>query len=83
LELNVYLFPRDLAANVPESPTDVLSSKEIGEPPLVLSVTAFFAVKAAVRASRIERGLPGLFRLDSPAIVQEVRSACEISSTSF
>lgn len=78
LELNVYLFPRDLAANVPESPTDILSSKEIGEPPLVLSVTAFFAVKAAVRASRLERGLPGLFRLDSPATVQEVSRACEV-----
>lgn len=83
LELNVYLFPRNLAASVPESPTDILSSKEIGEPPLVLSVTAFFAVKAAVRASRLERGLPGLFRMDSPATVQEVRRACEVSNDSF
>ncbi len=83
LEMNVYLFPRDLASNVPESPTDILSSKEIGEPPLVLSVTAFFAVKAAVRASRLERGLNGLFRLDSPATVQEVRRACEVSSADF
>ena len=83
LELNVHLFPRDLAASVPENPSDILSSKEIGEPPLVLAATAFFAVKAAVRASRIERGLPGLFRLDAPATVQEVRRACEIDSTSF
>lgn len=78
LEFNVHLFPRDLAANVPPNPADILSSKEIGEPPLVLSVTAFFAVKAAVRASRLERGLNGLFRMDSPATVQEVRRACEI-----
>lgn len=83
LQLNVHLFPRDIAANVPESPTDILSAKEIGEPPLVLSVTAFFAVKAAVRASRLERGLDGLFRLDSPATVQEVRRACEIDNSSF
>ncbi|HVW97868.1 MAG TPA: molybdopterin cofactor-binding domain-containing protein [Mucilaginibacter sp.] len=83
LELNVYLFPRDIAANVPENPTCILSSKEIGEPPLVLSVTAFFAVKAAVRASRIERGLDGLFIMDSPATVQEVRRACEVTENSF
>ncbi|MFI5163512.1 MAG: hypothetical protein ACHQHN_19710, partial [Sphingobacteriales bacterium] len=83
LQLNVHLFPRDIAANVPESPTDILSAKEIGEPPLVLSVTAFFAVKAAVRAARLERGLDGLFRLDSPATVQEVRRACEIDGSSF
>jgi xanthine dehydrogenase/oxidase len=83
LELNVHLFPRDLAASVPDNPADVLSSKEIGEPPLVLAATAFFAVKAAVRASRIERGLPGLFRMDAPATVQEVRRACEIEGSGF
>ncbi len=83
LELNVHLFPRNLAADVPESPNDILSAKEIGEPPLVLGVTAFFAVKAAVRASRVERGLPGLFRLDAPATVQEVRAACEVDEATF
>ena len=80
LELNVHLYPRDLAG-VPENPSDILSAKEIGEPPLVLSVTAFFAVKAAVRASRVERGLPGLFILDSPATVQETRRACEVGDS--
>jgi len=83
LELNVHLFPRNLAADVPESPNDILSAKEIGEPPLVLGVTAFFAVKAAVRASRVERGLSGLFRLDAPATVQEVRAACEVDEAGF
>ncbi|MFY0523543.1 molybdopterin cofactor-binding domain-containing protein [Archangium gephyra] len=79
LALNVYLFPRDLAG-VPESPTDgIFSSKEIGEPPLVLATTVFLAVKAAIRASRLERKLSGLFRFDAPATVQEVRRACEVS----
>jgi xanthine dehydrogenase/oxidase len=82
LELNVHLYPRDLP-NVPENPADILSAKEIGEPPLVLSVTAFFAVKAAIRASRVERDLSGLFRLDSPATVQEVRRACEVRDSDF
>ncbi len=81
LELNTHLFPRSLAANVPENPSDVLSSKEIGEPPLVLATSVFLAVKAAVRASRLERNLDGLFRFDAPATVQEVRRACQIDLT--
>jgi xanthine dehydrogenase/oxidase len=80
LELNVYLFPRDLAADVPENPNNLFSAKEIGEPPLVLANTVFFAIKAAIRASRLERGLPGLFRFDAPATVQEVRRACDLST---
>lgn len=41
--------------------------------------SVFFAIKVAVRASRLERGLSGLFRFDAPATVQEVRRACEVS----
>lgn len=77
LDFNVYLFPRDLAASVPENPTDVMSSKEVGEPPLVLAVTVFFAIKAAIREARKERNLSGLFRFDAPATVQEIKLACE------
>lgn len=77
LRMNTYLFPRDLAASVPNEPYLLFSAKEVGEPPLVLAGSVFFAVKAAVRASRIERGLSGLFRLDAPATVQEVRRACK------
>jgi xanthine dehydrogenase/oxidase len=40
-------------------------------------------VKAAIRASRLERRLDGLFRLDAPATVQEVRRAAEISISDF
>lgn len=76
LQMNTYLFPRDLASNVPDEPDSLFSAKEVGEPPLVLANSVFFAVKAAVRASRVERGLDGLFRLDAPATVQEVQRAC-------
>lgn len=79
LNLNVHLFPRDLAADVPDETNDIFSAKEVGEPPLVLANTVFLAVKAAIRASRVERGLDGLFRFDAPATVQEVRSVCEVS----
>lgn len=77
LEFNVYLFPRD-KADVPENPNELLSAKEVGEPPLVLATSVFFAIKAAVRASRCERGLDGLFQLDAPATVQEVTAALEV-----
>ncbi|HEY2913657.1 MAG TPA: molybdopterin cofactor-binding domain-containing protein, partial [Candidatus Angelobacter sp.] len=83
LEMNVHLFPRDIAENVPEDPNDLFSSKEVGEPPLVLSNSVFFAVKNAVRASRLERNLSGLFRMDAPATVQEVRRACDVSINDF
>jgi xanthine dehydrogenase/oxidase len=79
LELNTHLFPRSRAASVPDNPNDLLSSKEVGEPPLVLATSVFLAVRAAVRASRLERGLDGLFRLDAPATVQQVRRACAVA----
>jgi xanthine dehydrogenase/oxidase len=82
LELNVHLFPRD-SVDVRRDPNDFLNTKEVGEPPLLLASTVFFAIKAAVRASRLERGLSGAFRLDAPATVLEVRRACEISRHDF
>jgi xanthine dehydrogenase/oxidase len=78
LNLNTYLYPRDQSQNIPENPNGLLSSKEVGEPPLVLASSVFFAVKAAIRASRVERDLDPLFRFDAPATVQEVRRASEV-----
>ena len=82
LELNVHLFPRNLPSveGIPEDPHDIFSAKEVGEPPLVLANSVFFAIKDAIRASRLERGLSGLFRFDAPATVQEVLRACEVSA---
>jgi xanthine dehydrogenase/oxidase len=81
LEMNTYLFPRDLPSveAIPEDSNEIFSAKEVGEPPLVLANSAFFAIKAAIRASRLERKLDGLFQFDAPATVQEVRRACEVS----
>ncbi|RED48528.1 molybdopterin cofactor-binding domain-containing protein [Aestuariispira insulae] len=78
LEMNVHLFPRELAAHVPENPNTLFSSKEVGEPPLVLANTVFFALKRAIRTSRIDRGLSPYFDLDAPATVQAVQTACEV-----
>ena len=78
LEMNTHLFPRSRAEHVPENPNGLLSSKEVGEPPLVLANSVFFAIKTAVRESRLERGLDGLFRMDAPATVQEIRKALAV-----
>ena len=83
LEMNTYLFPRDTVKNIPEDPNDIFSAKEVGEPPLVLANSVFFAIKAAIRTSRTERGLDPLFRFDAPATVQEVRRACEVTDKDF
>jgi xanthine dehydrogenase/oxidase len=50
--------------------------KAIGEPPLFLSASVFFAIKEAVRAARAESGLQGTFRFDSPATAEKIRMSC-------
>lgn len=79
LDFRVDLFPRDSATDVPENPNLLMSSKGIGEPPLVLANTVFFAIKKAVLAARKDRGLTDWFQMDSPATVQEIRTKCAVS----
>lgn len=79
LEMNVTMFPRELAPAAPD-PGEVLSSKEIGEPPMTLAVSAFFAIKQAVLAARLERGHAEWFQLEAPATVERVRQACLVEA---
>jgi len=76
IEMNVDLFPRSDDDGVPENPNDLLSSKEVGEPPLVLAITAFFAIKHAILSARKDRGHDEWFPLEAPATVQRIREAC-------
>ncbi|KAK6190506.1 hypothetical protein SNE40_002363 [Patella caerulea] len=55
----------------------VYSSKAIGEPPLLLSISVFMATKSAIMAARHETGRRGYFRLDSPATADCIRMACQ------
>lgn len=48
----------------------------MGEPPLFLAASVFFAIKDAISAARAESGLSGPFRLDSPASAERIRNAC-------
>lgn len=54
----------------------------IGEPPLFLGSSVFFAIKDAVRSARQDAGLNGPFRFDSPATPERIRLACEDNITS-
>uniref|UniRef100_A0A3B4A6L2 Uncharacterized protein n=1 Tax=Periophthalmus magnuspinnatus TaxID=409849 RepID=A0A3B4A6L2_9GOBI len=69
-QLQVYLLrdaPNDKA---------LYCSKAVGEPPLCLATSVFFALKDAIATSRLEVGLSGPFQLDSPATAERIRMAC-------
>jgi xanthine dehydrogenase/oxidase len=56
----------------------VQSSKGIGEPPLFLGSTVFFALREAVKAARQMNGVttkPGEWKFDSPSTCERLRLA--------
>ena len=55
----------------------VYSSKAVGEPPLFLSASVFFAIREAIKAARSEEGVKDLLVLNSPATVEQIRLACK------
>ncbi|CAL7940094.1 unnamed protein product [Xylocopa violacea] len=64
------------------NPRAVYSSKAVGEPPLFLASSVFFAIKEAIKSAREEFGVKGYFRLDSPATAARIRLACTDELTS-
>ncbi|KAK6642314.1 hypothetical protein RUM44_014037 [Polyplax serrata] len=58
------------------NPRAVYSSKAVGEPPLFLASSVFFAIKNAIAAAREEEGITGNFRFDSPATSSRIRTHC-------
>ncbi|XP_059046310.1 xanthine dehydrogenase [Achroia grisella] len=63
------------------NPRAVYSSKAVGEPPLFLASTVYFAIKEAIRAARADAGMPLDFYLESPATSARIRMACEDNIT--
>ncbi|XP_005932779.1 xanthine dehydrogenase/oxidase isoform X1 [Haplochromis burtoni] len=61
-----------------DAPNDkaIFASKAVGEPPLFLASSVFYAIKDAISAARAESGITGPFRLDSPASAERIRNAC-------
>ncbi|HYM62709.1 MAG TPA: molybdopterin cofactor-binding domain-containing protein [Thermoanaerobaculia bacterium] len=61
----------------------VMSSRGIGEPPLVLSTSAFFAIKQAIMAARRDQGDDTWFAMPAPATVGRVQSNCRVARHSM
>nr|XP_034184290.1 xanthine dehydrogenase isoform X2 [Osmia lignaria] len=57
------------------NPRAVYSSKAVGEPPLFLASSVFFAIREAIKSTR-EVGLGDYFRFDAPATAARIRLAC-------
>ncbi|XP_019526140.3 xanthine dehydrogenase [Aedes albopictus] len=59
------------------NPRAVYSSKAVGEPPLFLASSTFFAIRNAISAARAEENLNDEFNLVSPATSSRIRMACQ------
>ncbi|CAH0702364.1 unnamed protein product [Spodoptera exigua] len=59
------------------NPRAVYSSKAVGEPPLFLAASVFFAIKEAIKSARLDSGVSPEFELDTPATCGRIRMACE------
>ena len=67
------------------NPRAVYSSKAVGEPPLFLASSVFFAIKNAIEAARNDatksqnnstKESIKIFKLDAPATAERIRMAC-------
>jgi xanthine dehydrogenase/oxidase len=53
-----------------------VDSQAVGEPPLFLAASVFFAIREAIASYRRDNGLTGHFQLDSPATSERIRLLC-------
>lgn len=65
------------------NPRAVYSSKAVGEPPLFLASSIFFAIRNAIEDARREEGLEEKFLLVSPATSARIRMACQDKITGY
>jgi len=68
-EFNIHLLKNSRNPNV------IFKSKAIGEPPLLLANSVFFAIKDAIRTYRAQNGLSRDFSLNAPLTVERTRMA--------
>ncbi|CAN8072346.1 unnamed protein product [Agarophyton chilense] len=68
--------PQDFRVRVLDKRSEegsICSSKAVGEPPLFLAASVFFAIRDAISSSRRNNGMHGWYNLDSPASVERIR----------
>ncbi|KAH9114206.1 hypothetical protein AeMF1_011699 [Aphanomyces euteiches] len=70
--LNVTLLEKS------ENPSGIMSSKAVGEPPFQLVNSVYFALKDALKHSRLERGITEFFQLVMPATVARRQLAAKL-----
>uniref|UniRef100_A0A1Y1M1D6 Xanthine dehydrogenase n=1 Tax=Photinus pyralis TaxID=7054 RepID=A0A1Y1M1D6_PHOPY len=65
------------------NPRAVYSSKAVGEPPLFLASSVYFAIREAIKDARRDAGLSATnFKFTAPATSAKIRMACEDNLTS-
>jgi xanthine dehydrogenase/oxidase len=84
LDLRVALAEHDPDSRAAQEKAGLLAvaaSKSAAEPTLSLAVSAYFAIKQAIRAARAEQtGANEWVRLDVPATCQRIQTACAVSA---
>jgi xanthine dehydrogenase/oxidase len=53
----------------------IMRSKAVGEPPLFLGSSVFFAIKDALLSARKDNGIEGILAVDSPLTCERIRMA--------
>ncbi|KAI9820709.1 MAG: hypothetical protein M1827_005078 [Pycnora praestabilis] len=51
-------------------------SRGVGEPPLFMGSSVFFAIRDALKSARKDWGVEGVLKLQSPATVERIRVSC-------
>lgn len=69
--------------NKQEEGAAVLSSRALGEPPLVLATTVYFAIKHAIMAARRDQGDANWIEMGTPASVGRIQSACRVERSAL
>ncbi|KAK5579855.1 hypothetical protein RB653_009543 [Dictyostelium firmibasis] len=68
-------FNVSLLSDAP-NPKAIHSSKGVGEPPLFLGSSVYFAIRQAITSARLENNLTNWFDLQSPATCERIRTSC-------
>lgn len=61
----------------------ILGSKAVGEPPYIISNSAYFALKVAIASARQDAAAPGYFNLEVPCSVDVRQTACLVDPSRF
>ena len=80
-DTRIYQYNNTELNALPGAPFAVWRSKSTGEPPAVLANSAFFAIRHAVAAARMEEGWSDWFEFDAPATVTRIQRACRERGT--